>query len=142
MQQLDNLVKINQLKLEAPDQKEFDGLLESGRRQLRDAQVEGLSSEGKFSLAYGAAHAFSVAAIRWYGYRSSNRHTVFKCLQYTVGFEAAQWRVLDECHRQRNLAEYQGELEITEQLLAELLATSIELLERVEALGSAPDSPA
>lgn len=81
---LDNLVKINQLKVEPPDQKEFDGMVASAKWRLQDVQVEGLSDEGRFSLAYGAAHSISLAAMRWHGYRSENRYLVFECLQYTV----------------------------------------------------------
>ncbi len=77
---LDNLVKINQLKLEPPDQREFDGMLAAAKRQLRDAQVAGLSEEGRFLLAYGAAHGISLAAMRWHGYRSEKRYLVFQCL--------------------------------------------------------------
>ena len=43
LEKLDNLVKINQLKKEPPDQNEFDGMLGSAKRRLQDAQVEGLS---------------------------------------------------------------------------------------------------
>jgi hypothetical protein len=52
-----------------------------------------------------------------------------------VQFENAQWRVLDQCHRRRNLAEYEGQLDIDAQLLAELIALADELLLRVKALG-------
>lgn len=135
MEQLDNLVKIGELRREAPDQREVDNLLKSGQHQLKDASVAGLSVEGRFSLAYGAAHAFAVAAMRWHGYRSSNRHLVFKCLQYTLGIENAKWRILDECHRQRNLAEYQGHLDIPDQLLLELLGIAKELSSLLQALG-------
>ena len=64
---LDNLVKINQLKIEPPDQNEFDGMLTSARRRLNDAKIEGLSEDSVFSLAYGAAHALSLAAMRGMG---------------------------------------------------------------------------
>jgi len=43
--------------------------------------------------------------------------------------------VLDKCHKQRNLAEYEGYLEITPQLLQELIEISNELIRLVEALG-------
>ena len=135
LEDLDNLVKIKQLKEEPPDQKEFDGMLGSAKRRLNDSQVEALSEDGQFSLAYGAAHALALAAMRWHGYRSDNRYLVFQCLQHTVGLENAKCRVLDKCHRQRNLAEYEGQLEITPQLLQELIKVSRELLELVEALG-------
>ena len=57
LEKLENLVKINQLKQEPPDQKEFDGMLASAKRRLQDANLEGLSEEGRFSLLYGAAHS-------------------------------------------------------------------------------------
>ena len=133
--ELDNLVKINKLKVEPPDQKEFDGLVASANRRLQDAMVEGLSDEGRFSLAYGAAHALSLAAMRWHGYRSDNRYLVFQCLQHTIGLDSVKWRVLDQCHRVRNVAEYEGHLEINAQLLKELIEITEELLTMIEALG-------
>lgn len=135
LEKLDNLVSINQLKIEPPDQNEFDGMLESAKRRLKDAQIDGLSEDSIFSLAYGAAHALSLAAMRWHGYRSDNRYLVFQCLQQTVGLENAKWRVLDKCHKQRNLAEYEGRLEITPQLLKELINVTEELLKSVEVMG-------
>ena len=133
---LDNLVKIKQLKSEPPDQGEFDGMVSSAKRRLQDAVVEAVSEEGRFLSAYGAAHVLSVAALRWHGYRSDNRYLVFQCLEHTVGFEKAKWRLLAKCHNQRNLAEYEGQLEITPQLLKELIEVTQELLVVVEGLGS------
>ena len=132
---LDNLVKTNNLKIEPADQKEFDGMVISAKRRLQDANVESLSDDSRFSLAYSAAHALSLAAMRWYGYRSDNRYLVFQCLEHTVGMATSKWRVLDKCHKQRNLAEYEGHLEITPQLLDELIAITKELLTLVEELG-------
>ena len=119
---LDNLVKVKKLKVEAPDQQEFEGMLNSAKRRLQDSQLEGLS------------------AMRWHGYRSENRYLVFQCLQHTVGLENAKWRVLDKCHHQRNLAEYEGHLEITPQLLKELLSLTAELAVLVEAMGPVKSS--
>jgi len=136
LEHLDNLVKIGRLKVEPPDQNQFDGMLKSAKTRLKDIKVEGLSEVGKFSSAYGAAHSLAVAAMRWHGYRSDNRYLVFQCLQHTVGLDNAKWRVLDKCHKQRNLAEYEGHLEITPQLLQELIEITDELLGLVEALGS------
>tara|TARA_B100000287_G_scaffold371065_1_gene368890 strand:- start:1554 stop:1811 length:258 start_codon:yes stop_codon:yes gene_type:complete len=69
MQELDNLVKINKLKQEPADAKEFAGMVQAGDTKLKDSQIAGLSKDSQFSLAYGAAHAFSLAALRWHGYR-------------------------------------------------------------------------
>lgn len=100
LEKLDNLVKINKLKLEPPDQDEFDGMLESAKCRLKDALINELSENGRFTLAYGAAHALALAAMRWHGYRSDNRYLVFQCLQHTIGLDNAKWRVLDKYHKQ------------------------------------------
>ena len=42
---------------------------------------------------------------------------------------------LDKCHSLRNLAEYEGHLEITPELLQELMDTTNELLTLVNDLG-------
>jgi len=134
LKKLDNLVKIKTLKTEPPDQDEFDGMIKSAKRCLDDAEVEGLSDEGKFSSAYTAAHLLSLAAMRWHGYRSDKRYLVFQCLIHTVGFDEAKCRMLNKCHNLRNIAEYEGHLEITPQLLEELISITKELLESVEAM--------
>ena len=132
LEKLDNLVKIRQLKTEPPDQVEFDGMVASAKRRLQDAGIEALSDESRFSLAYGAAHALSLAAMRWHGYRSDNRYLVFQCLEYTANFSTEKWRVLDKCHKLRNLAEYVGQLDINPQLLQVLIVLTKELLQIVE----------
>ena len=131
---LDNLVRIGQLKVEPPAQAEIDGLIRSGRVRLGDAQQPQLALESRFDLTYNAAHALSLAALRWHGYRSENRYVVFQSLTHTLSLEAAQWRVLDQAHRKRNLAEYEGDLDVDEALLAALLRVVQTVSERVAAL--------
>jgi len=131
---LENLVNINKLKKEPPDAKEFYGMLNAAKTKLVDASIDGLSMDSQFSLAYSAAHALSLAALRYRGYRCDQRYLVFQCLQHTLDFPKAKWRVLDKCHRVRNLAEYEGHLEIDEQLLKELKAIADELYQVVSAL--------
>ncbi len=74
MDALDNLVRINQLNTEPPDQTAIDGMLNAATAKLQDAQIAGLSKDSQFTLAYGAAHALSLAALRWHGYRSDKRY--------------------------------------------------------------------
>ncbi len=132
---LDNLVKIGKLKAEPPAQAEFDGLVRSGLVRLRDAENAALSLESRFDLAYNAAHALSLAALRWNGYRSENRYLVFQCLEHTIGLEKAQWRVLDQAHNKRNLAEYEGDLDVDDALVEALVRVAQLVAERVKALG-------
>jgi hypothetical protein len=51
-----------------------------------------------------------------------------------LGLSRAKWRVLDQCHNQRNLAEYEGHLDINPQLLKELIQLTHELLNLVKSL--------
>ena len=131
---LDNLVRIKELKHEAPDQSEFNGLVQAANNKLKDSQSVGLSDDSRFSLAYGAAFALSRAALRYCGYRTDKRYIVFLCLEHTVGLERPKWRVLDKCHQVRNLAEYEGHADIDSQLLKELIEITEELKELVERL--------
>jgi hypothetical protein len=108
------------------------------RTRLADAQLKGASAEGRFTSAYNAAHAASLAALRWHGYRSENRFMVFQCLAHTVGWPAARWRVLDSAHQKRNLAEYEGVLDVEESAIKELCALTGELIADVTKLVGAP----
>jgi hypothetical protein len=74
------------------------------------------------------------AALRWHGYRSENRYTVFQCLVHTVGWPANRWRVLDIAHQKRNLAEYEGYLEVEESTIKELCTLVPSLIADVQAL--------
>jgi hypothetical protein len=137
-QEFDNLVKIGQLKAEPGTRAEFDGLVNSARKRLADARSEVLSLESRFDLAYNAAHAFALAALRRRGYRPENRYIVFQVLPYTSGLDASVWRVLAKCHDQRNLAEYEGHSDIDEHLLIDLVRCATLL----EAAVTALDPPA
>jgi hypothetical protein len=56
---LDNLVRIGQLKAEPRNEAEAKRMLAMARTRMADA------------------HAAALAALRWHGYRSENRYTVF-----------------------------------------------------------------
>jgi hypothetical protein len=109
------------LRIEAPDAKEFAGLTQSGLRRLADAENAANSLESRFDLAYNAAHALSLAALRRAGYRSTNRYIVFQALPHTLGLGPEVWRLLAKCHDVRNRGEYEGDLYVDERLLAELI---------------------
>lgn len=130
---LENLVGPSKpLHKEPPDQNEINGLIGSGRARLHDAEISTLALESRFDLAYNAAHALCLAALRRQGYRSGNRYIVFQALQHTLGLGPDVWRVLAKCHEVRNLGEYEGDLNINERLVSDL----IQATKRVaEALG-------
>jgi hypothetical protein len=131
---LDNLVRTGQLKAEPRNEKEFQRLLAMASTRLTDARQAAVSREGRFTSAYNAAHAAALAALRWHGYRSENRYVVFQSLTHTLNWSAPRWRVFDVAHRKRNLAEYEGVLDIEESAIAELCALVAELIDDVEKL--------
>jgi len=131
---LDNLVRIGQLKAEARNDLEVVRLLSMARTRFDDAQVASISAEGRFTSIYNAAHAAALAALRWHGYRSENRYTVFQCLPHTLGWSAVQWRILDSAHQKRNLAEYEGYLEVEESTIGELSELVAALIAAVDRL--------
>ncbi len=110
------------LAAEAPDAKEFAGLKHSGLVRLKDAENSANSLEGRFDLAYNAAQALSLAALRWHGYRPSKRYIVFQVLPHTLGLGPEVWRVLSKCHDIRNLGEYEGDLDVDERIVLDLIA--------------------
>ncbi len=128
------------LKAEPPDAKEFAGLKRSGLARLKDAGVASLSLEGRFDLGYNAAHALCVAALRWHGYRSSNLYIVSQLLPHTLGLGPEVWRVLSKCHELRNLGEYEGDLNIDERIVTDLLAACRAVAAKVQALAP-PSQP-
>jgi hypothetical protein len=135
---LDKLVAIGKLKAEARNDAEVGRLVGMARTRLADAVLAGASPEGRFTSAYNAAHAASLAALRWHGYRSESRFMVFQCLTHTLNWQAARWRVLDAAHRKRNLAEYEGVLDVEESGIKELCALTAELIADVHKLVGAP----
>lgn len=129
---LENLVRTGGLKAEPPDRKECEGLLSSAVDRLKDAHSTTLSFASRFDLAYNAAHALALTAMRLQGYRSDRRYLVFQALIHTLGLSKPQVRLFALCHERRNLAEYEGYMDVDETLLAELVAATDALLPLVQ----------
>jgi hypothetical protein len=122
------------LKAEPPDFKEFEGLKRSGHARLRDALNTSLAIESRFDLAYNAAHALCLAALRWNGFRSTNRFLVFQLLPHTLGLGPEIWRILSKCHDMRNVGEYEGNLNVDDRIVTDLVAACQAVAGKVDAL--------
>jgi hypothetical protein len=130
---LENLLRSG-LKKEAPNDREIENLIRSGRRRLSDAMNTTLAIESRFDLAYNAAHALALAALRHHGYRSDNRYLVFQTLAHTLNLPPEQWRVLDAAHRKRNVVEYEGVGDIDEQTTNAVIRVAAEMRDRLAKL--------
>ena len=137
--ELENLVRLGQLKREPSMVSEIRGLLRSGEARLADAANRALSLESRFDLAYNAAHALALAALRLRGYRSENRFLVFQVLPHTLGLPPATWRVLSKGHETRNMAEYEGALDVDEGLVADLIKAAEAVRVALRAAGLPPE---
>ena len=115
---LDNLAGPGKpLVTEPSDEGQVQGLLRSGLARLKDARNTSLSLETRFDVAYSAAHALCLAALRRKGYRARHRYIVFQVLPHTLGLAPEVWRVLAKAHDLRNLAEYEGDMDVDERLV-------------------------
>jgi hypothetical protein len=122
------------LKYEPFDSKEFEGLKRSGLARLRDALNKTLSLESRFDLAYNAAHALCLAALRSRDYRSTNRYIVFQLLPHTLGLGPEVWRILAKGHDIRNIGEYEGDLNIDERIVMDLTSACETVAAKLETL--------
>jgi len=102
--------------------------------RLKDARNTDISLDGRFDLAYSAAHALCLAALRYKGFRSSKRYIVFQVLPDTLGLGPDVWRVLSKCHDTRNRTEYEGAIEIDSRLFDDLLVAADNVAAKVAAL--------
>ena len=136
---LENLVAAGQLHAEPADRREHAGLVRSGRARLTDAASPELSLESRFDLAYNAAHALCLAALRRVGYRPANRYIVFQVLPHTLGLGPEVWRVLALCHQRRNEAEYEGFVDVDERLVEDLITAARRVQKALDALPEPPE---
>ena len=122
------------LVAEPADRKEFAGLRRSALARLEDAANAANSLESRFDLVYNAAHALALAALRYHGFRPSNRYIVFQVLPHTLGVGPDVWRVLAKGHDMRNVAEYEGELNIDERIVVDMITACRVVAAKLEEL--------
>lgn len=127
---LDNLLG-KSLEAMAPDAGAIRRLLDAAQRNIADARIEGLSNENRFDMAYKAIMQLANAALQASGYRTltskpGHHQTMIQSLPKTVGIPIDQMIVLDSLRKQRNVADYSGDL-ITESTMNECLRQADQL---------------
>jgi hypothetical protein len=134
---LENLAGTGQLIAEPTSIGEISGFLMRAEQQLVDARTASLSVTSRFSLAYDAAHAFALVALRAHGYRPGrglgHRVILFSTLVHTVGSPAAECAALVRYHTKRNSSEYAGLMNATETEARDLIEVTSCLRDRVRA---------
>jgi hypothetical protein len=133
---LQNLERAGRLRPEPADVRELSRYLASAKQFLVDARAA-IQPASRFMLAYSAAHALAVAALRANDYRTAqergHRRLVFEVLPHSCGAQSADALALVRAHEKRNVVEYDGIAEITEREVADLAAVTARVHESVHA---------
>ena len=131
---LANLARAGQLAAEPTSAEEIGRVLAGADAQLKDSRTASLSARSRFVLAYGAAHALALAALRATGFRPvasrGHRKVIFQTLELTAGASREFWIALDRYHDRRNAGEYEAAPPATEAEASDL----IELAARLQKL--------
>lgn len=111
---LDNLVGIS-LEEITPDAVVIGRLLSAARRNIADAHVKEISAENRFDAGYKAIMQSANAALQANGFRTltsrpGHHMTMIQTLSQTVGVDRQTVIVLDALRKQRNVADYSGDV--------------------------------
>ena len=133
---LKNLLGIS-LDTAAADKAQVSKLIAAAQRNIADAALQGLSAENRFDAAYKAIMQLAMVALNANGYRTltskpGHHQTALQTLPLTVGLAQPKVIVLDALRKQRNLADYSGDL-VPDSAAAECLASAQDLLAHLRA---------
>lgn len=132
---LDNLLGMSLEKI-TPDPLTIRRLLEAAQRNLQDAKLVQLSNENRFDAAYKAIMQMANAALQHEGFRTltsklGHHQTMIQSLPKTLGITNMQMVVLDALRKQRNVADYSGDL-VTDAAVKECIAQAESLWQLIE----------
>ena len=110
-------------------------LVDAAHASLQDAQLNSLSNESRFDLAYKAVMQLANAALQAKGYRvltskPGHHQLMLQALTLTIGLENSTLILLDQLRKQRNAIDYSGDI-VSDALTAEVIAQACALLDRV-----------
>lgn len=127
---LDNLIGIS-LEPITPDATTIQRLLSAAQRNIQDAQVVEISAENRFDAAYKAIMQLANAALQANGFRTltskpGHHMTMIQSLGQTIGLDRNAIIILDALRKQRNVADYSGDI-VPTSALEECIASAGEL---------------
>jgi hypothetical protein len=128
---LDNLIG-KLLERIHPDSAAIGRLIEAAQRNIKDSELAELSNENRFDAAYKAIMQLSNAALQAAGFRTltskpGHHQTMLQSLVKTVSIDTDRLIVLDALRKQRNVADYSGDL-VEDAAVAECIRQAKELL--------------
>ncbi len=133
---LENLIGKTLERIE-PDPAAIVRLLRAAERNLADAQVERISAENRFDAAYKAIMQLASAALQANGYRTltsrpGHHMTMIQTLGRTLGLDQDRIIMLDALRKQRNVADYSGDV-VPESAVEQCIASAHDLRDELHA---------
>lgn len=128
---LDNLIGISLEKI-IPQVDATKRLLHAAERNIVDSKIDLVSAENRFDAAYKAIMQLANAALQAHGYRTltskpGHHQTMIQLLPQTLGIDKKTVIILDAMRKQRNIADYSGDI-VPESTVATCIAQAEALL--------------
>lgn len=130
---LKDLLNQDRLRQYKTSKKEIKNLLELVRRDIKDAKVEGLSSDRRFACAYNAVLQLATILLYCKGYKpegTGHHFTVFQAMKIIMGnnyYTLADY--FDSCRSKRNITDYDYAGAISDLEAEELIEEADKFLE-------------
>lgn len=135
---LSDWAKNSWIKTHTTSKKEIEGLFSIVEREIRDSELNGISSDGKFSHAYRASLTLATILLYASGYMpdkgQSHHFRTIAAIPEILGNEAKDDAdYLQNCRTIRNAAEYDSANEASEGSAKELVIFAKDFDKRVRA---------
>jgi hypothetical protein len=90
-------------------------LIAAAKRNIADSKITAVSAENRFDAAYKAIMQIANAALQANGYRTltskpGHHQTMIQSLSKTLGIDSNTVILLDAMRKQRNVADYSGDI--------------------------------
>ena len=130
---LKDLLNQGRLRQHKTSKKEIENLLALVRRDIKDARVEGLSSDRRFACAYNAVLQLAIILLYCKGYKpegAGHHFTVFQTMKIIMGnnyYTLSDY--FDSCRSKRNITDYDYAGAISDSEVKELIEEAERFLE-------------
>ncbi|MES2219247.1 MAG: DNA-binding protein [Pseudomonadota bacterium] len=130
---LNNLIGKSLEKITA-DNDTIKRLVAAAKRNIEDSKITAVSAENRFDAAYKAIMQIANAALQANGYRTltskpGHHQTMIQLLSKTLGTDSYTIILLDAMRKQRNVADYSGDV-IPESAVKDCISEAEKLLKQ------------
>ena len=131
-----DLLTSRRLERHTTSSAELNALREAVARDLKDAELAGLTHDRQFAITYNAVFLLGKMVLACAGYRAlapAHHQTTFDALPLAMGAaEKTRARYFQTCRRKRNIVDYDSASGASETEAAELLAAADSFRDDVE----------